>query len=58
MKPPVITAGMITALSIVSCLVAYVTKGSIPDVLTIITTTSAGGFLGISMPTGIHKVTQ
>lgn len=58
MATPTVTAGTITVLSIVSCLIAYVTKGSIPDVLTMITTTSAGGFLGITVPTGTNKVTH
>jgi len=58
MKSPSITAGTITALSIVACVIAYVTKGSIPDVLTMITTTSAGGFLGVTVPTGTHTVSH
>jgi hypothetical protein len=58
MNTPVVTTGSVTVLSILCCLVAYITKGSIPDVLTMITTTSAGGFLGVSIPTGAHKVSH
>lgn len=44
------TTAVVAGLSIVSCLVAYVTKGSVPDVLTVLATTSVGGFLGVSIP--------
>lgn len=50
MQKDLVTPGTISALGIVACLIAYVTKGSIPDVLALIATTSAGGFLGVTIP--------
>ena len=50
MKSTDAKAAVIAGLSIVTCAVAYVTKGSIPDALTLIATASVGGFLGITIP--------
>jgi hypothetical protein len=44
------TTAVVACLSITACLVAYVTKGAVPDVLTVLATTSVGGFLGVSIP--------
>jgi hypothetical protein len=49
------SSAIIAALSIVSCLVAYVSKGTIPDSLTLLATTTVGGYLGVTVPT--HKQT-
>ena len=45
------STALLTGLSIVSCLVAFISKGTIPDTLTLITTTSLGGYLGVTIPT-------
>ena len=44
------SSAIIAGLSIISCLVAYVSKGTIPDTLTLIATTSLGGYLGVTVP--------
>ena len=43
-------AAGLAALTIVSTVVAYITKGTVPDVLTMVTTTAVGGFLGVTIP--------
>jgi fucose permease len=43
-------AGLISLVAIVGCVVSYLAKGSIPDVLTMVTTTATGGFLGMTIP--------
>lgn len=43
-------AGLISLVAIVGCVVSYLVKGSIPDVLTMVTTTATGGFLGMTIP--------
>jgi len=43
-------AGFISLVGIVGCVVSFIVKGSIPDVLTMVTTTATGGFLGLTMP--------
>jgi len=50
------TSAALAALSIVSCLVAYVTKGAIPQELSLIATTSVGGYLGLTVPQPKHTV--
>jgi len=49
------SSAVIAALGIVSCLVAYVSKGTIPDSLTLLATTTVGGYLGVTVPA--HKQT-
>ena len=49
------STALLTGLGIVSCLVAFISKGNIPDTLTLITTTSLGGYLGVTIPTSITK---
>jgi hypothetical protein len=43
-------AGLISLVAIVGCVVSYLVKGSIPDVLTMVTTTATGGYLGMTIP--------
>ena len=47
-------AGLISLVAIVGCVVSYLVKGSIPDVLTMVTTTATGGFLGMTIPTTLE----
>lgn len=49
MKPSVTTA-VVAGIAILATAAAYIIKGTVPDVLTILSTTSVGGFLGISVP--------
>lgn len=51
MKSLDIKAAVVATVSIIGCVVAYVTRGEIPDALTMVTTASLGGFLGVSIPT-------
>jgi len=50
-----LVSGAIGALGIIACLVAYVVKGSIPDVLATLTSVSVGGYFGVTVP-AIPKV--
>ena len=52
------SAGLISLVGIIGCIVAYLVKGSIPDVLTMVTTTATGGFLGVTIPTTNDNIKQ
>jgi hypothetical protein len=48
---PGLTAAAVAVVSITAAAVAYIVKGSVPDVLALIATTSVGGYLGLTIPT-------
>ena len=43
-------AGLVSLVALIGCVVSYLAKGSIPDVLSLVTTTATGGFLGLTIP--------
>lgn len=46
-----ITTAVLAGLSFAAVTAAYLIKGTVPDVLTILSTTVVGGYLGITTPT-------
>ena len=45
-----ITTATLAGLAIVSVAASYLIKGTVPDILTILSTTIVGGYLGLTSP--------
>ena len=45
-----VTTAALAGLSLLAVTVSYLVKGAVPDVVSLIATTTVGGFLGVTIP--------